>query len=303
MSSSAIDFVYQGYEDVLKKVKLLAEIETGVIFLGETGSGKDFWANYLARLSGRKPFLNLHCGQVDVELFESEWFGYHRGAFSGAIKDFSGRLKQAEGGIILLNQLDLLPLVLQAKILRLIEQRTYFQLGEGREVQLNARLIFSADSSLAAKVKNGHFRSDLYYRVMVNVVELPALRERPELIGRFFDFFVRKYRIRVAIDSAILKKMLFSYKWPGNIRELESLVIQAIPEERILTEERLEKFFQQNSTILERAVENELSLEELSLEYVRFICRKYRNKTKAAKVLKISRKKLYSLLKKRDESR
>lgn len=138
--------------EIKNKIDRIADFDTNILIYGETGVGKDFWANYLFEISKFKKILNLNCGDVPESLLESEWFGYKKGAFTGADRDYEGKWKKAENGILFLNQIDLLSLNLQSRLLRIIERKKYFPLGANKELDINVRFIFSADRDIEEKV-------------------------------------------------------------------------------------------------------------------------------------------------------
>ena len=178
--------------DIKKKVQQISDLNTNVLFFGETGVGKDFWANYLFEISKYENMLNLNCGDVPENLLESEWFGYKKGAFTGAEKDFEGKWKKAENGILFLNQIDLLSLNLQSRLLRIIERKKYFPLGSTKEVDIRARFIFSTDYDIEQKVRKNEFRQDLYYRLSSYCIFIPPLRERKNDILPIINYYSKK---------------------------------------------------------------------------------------------------------------
>ena len=139
---------------IRERVDRIADLQTNVLFYGETGVGKDFWAEYLFESSNFEKMVNLHCGDIPENLLESEWFGYKKGAFTGATDDYDGKWKRAENGILFLNQIDLLSLNLQSHLLRIVERKKFFPLGSNQEVDINVRFLFSADADIEEKVKH-----------------------------------------------------------------------------------------------------------------------------------------------------
>jgi DNA-binding NtrC family response regulator len=296
MNSSPIELFSRGYEKIAGELEKLAGVTTSLLLVGDTGTGKDLWASYFIARTGLRPVLILHCGEVQPDLLESEWFGYARGAFTGAASDFGGRLLSARNGIVFFNQIDLLPLFLQGKILRLIESGSYFPLGSSQEVKLRARFLFSAGPGLDGQVARGEFRRDLYYRIAVNIVKLPLLRGRPDLVAGFFDHFARNFGLKVALSRKELKERLFSHPWPGNIRELQNLVRSAALIGRPLDRDFLDNYFSSRGELLASAIEGEWSLARLEREYLLRVLAMNPNKKRAAGLLGISRKKLYRIL-------
>jgi transcriptional regulator with PAS, ATPase and Fis domain len=281
-------------------VTTVAPLPTAVLFYGETGSGKDFWARVLSDLSPFQPLLNLGCGDVPETLLESEWFGFLKGAFTGADHDFPGKWKSAENGTIFLNQIDLLSLNMQAKLLRVIERKKYFQLGAVRESDIAARFIFSADGGIAEKVRRGEFRSDLYYRIAAVSVFIPPLRERPGDIEPLLRHFCRQHHVTLSLSPEDWRRLL-AYPWPGNIRELENFVFGLSVRGCALDDTQVRDWLDRPQHILQSIQAGEKSLAELEREYITCLVRQFRNKSRVARILKISRKSLYNKLKAYEE--
>jgi len=285
--------------EIRKQIEKIARLDTPVLICGETGTGKDFWAGYLHSLSGRARMLNLNCGDVPETLLESEWFGYRKGAFTDADRDYDGKWKSAGDGILFLNQIDLLSLNLQSKLLRIIERRKYFPLGSNEEMDVDARFVFSADGGIEEQVQNGKFRSDLYFRISTYKIFLPPLRERKKDLMSLADHFARALGIEMKIDDRG-REMLLHYPWPGNIRELENFMAGVAISGHPLTDEDVDRLYSSSARILDYARSSEPTLEELENSYIGYLQKKYRNKSRVASILKISRKSLYNKLKKRE---
>jgi sigma-54 specific flagellar transcriptional regulator A len=203
----------------------IAASDATVLLEGETGTGKEVFARFIHASSPRahRPFVPVNCGAIPESLLESELFGYVKGAFTGAVAPRRGRVAMAEGGTLFLDEIGELPLALQVKLLRLLQERTYEPVGSSGSVAANFRLIAATNRDLAAEVRAGRFRSDLYYRLHVCPVLLPALRDRPEDIPHLFaHFWARRGETR-PVEPAVLR-CLQAYAWPGNVRELENLV-------------------------------------------------------------------------------
>jgi transcriptional regulator with PAS, ATPase and Fis domain len=281
---------------IKETIERIAPLQTAVLFYGETGTGKDFWAKVLAGLSPFLPLLNLGCGDVPETLLESEWFGFRKGAFTGADHDFSGKWKSAENGTIFLNNIDLLSLNMQAKLLRVIERKKFFPLGSAQEVDIAARFIFSADSSIAEKVQRNEFRADLYFRIAAVSVFIPPLRERKNDILPLLRFFCRQHQVELQLDPEILQKLL-DYAWPGNIRELENFVFGLSVRGCPISEKDVRSLLDRPENILHAIQTGERSLAEVEKEYISYLLRKYKNKSRVARILKVSRKSLYNKLK------
>ena len=203
----------------------IAASDASVLLTGETGTGKEVFARFIHGASPRagKPFVPVNCGAIPETLLESELFGYVKGAFTGAIAARRGRVSLAEGGTLFLDEVGELPLTLQVKLLRLLQERSFEPIGSSESVPANFRLIAATNRDLAEEVKAGRFRSDLYYRLHVCPINLPALRERANDIAHLFaHFWARRGETR-AVEPAVMQ-CLSGYSWPGNVRELENLV-------------------------------------------------------------------------------
>ena len=203
----------------------IAASDATVLLTGETGTGKEVFARFIHNASPRiaRPFVPVNCGAIPETLLESELFGYVKGAFTGAVAARRGRVSLAEGGTLFLDEIGELPLTLQVKLLRLLQERTFEPIGSSESVAANFRLIAATNRDLTEEVKAGRFRSDLYYRLHVCPIHLPALRERANDIAHLFaHFWARRGETR-AIEPAVMQ-CLAGYAWPGNVRELENLV-------------------------------------------------------------------------------
>jgi transcriptional regulator with PAS, ATPase and Fis domain len=281
---------------IRETIEKVAPLPTAVLIYGETGTGKDFWANVLAGLGPFQPLLNLGCGDVPETLLESEWFGFQKGAFTGADRDFPGKWKSAENGTIFLNNIDLLSLNMQAKLLRVIERKKFFPLGSAQEAAIAARFIFSADSTIAEKVQRNEFRADLYFRIAAVSIFIPPLRERTDDILPLLHFFCRQHHVDMQLAAEILQKLL-DYPWPGNIRELENFVFGLSVRGCPLSEKEVWALLDRPQNILNIIQSGERSLAEVEKEYITYLLRKYKNKSQVARILHVSRKSLYNKLK------
>lgn len=203
----------------------IAVSDATVLLTGETGTGKEVFARFIHASSPRatRPFVPVNCGAIPENLLESELFGYVKGAFTGAATPRKGRVAMAEGGTLFLDEIGELPLGLQVKLLRLLQERTYEPVGSSDSVTATFRLIAATNRDLALEVKAGRFRSDLYYRLFVCPIRLPALRERTGDVAVLFAHFWRSRGETRPVDPEVLR-LLSAYPWPGNVRELENLV-------------------------------------------------------------------------------
>ncbi|MDQ1351467.1 MAG: Sigma-54-dependent Fis family transcriptional regulator [Acidobacteriota bacterium] len=279
-------------QEVLQKI---ADIDTNILIYGETGVGKDFWVDYLHQIGKYAKMVSLNCGDVPETLLESEWFGYKRGAFTGAERDYEGKWRQADGGILFLDQVDLLSLNTQAKLLRIIERKKYFPLGSKDEVDINVRFVFSADHDIEQKARVGKFREDLFYRIAAYRIFVPPLRERKKDILSLFMYFAGRKGLRVNLGSAALK-LLQDYHWPGNIRELENFVTNLSIIKKEVTDDDIYPILRTSEDFFETVKYREMSLAQLEKEYIQYLLKKYKNKAKVAKILQIARKSLYNKL-------
>ena len=203
----------------------IAASNATVLLTGETGTGKEVFARLVHAQSARvnRPFVPVNCGAIPESLIESELFGYVRGAFTGASASRRGRVAMAEEGTLFLDEIGELPLAMQVKLLRLLQERTYEPVGSSTSITANFRLVVATNRDLAEQVRLGRFRRDLYYRLHVCPVHLPPLRERPGDIAPLFQHFWKRHGETRAVTSVVMRQ-LERYDWPGNVRELENLV-------------------------------------------------------------------------------
>ena len=219
---------------VLKQVQIVAPTDSTVLILGETGTGKELIARAIHNLSGRqeRTFVKLNCAAIPSGLLESELFGHERGAFTGAIAQKVGRFELADKGTLFLDEIGDIPLELQSKLLRVLQEQEFERLGSTRTIKINARLVAATNRDLAQMIAEKEFRNDLYYRLNVFPLTVPALRDRREDIPLLVRYFAQKFarRMNKKIDSIPTEGMttLSEYHWPGNIRELENLIERAV---------------------------------------------------------------------------
>ncbi|MFT3708895.1 MAG: sigma 54-interacting transcriptional regulator [Archangium sp.] len=211
--------------EVLKACERIAPTDSTVLLTGETGTGKEVFARHLHDNSPRakKHFVPVNCGAIPETLLESELFGHVRGAFTGAVATRKGRVAMAEGGTLFLDEIGELPLALQVKLLRLLQERTYEPVGSAESVTANFRLIAATNRNLAAEVEAGRFRRDLFYRLQVCPIELPPLRNRKADIMKLFNHFWRERGETRSLEPLAIRALEL-HGWPGNVRELENLV-------------------------------------------------------------------------------
>jgi DNA-binding NtrC family response regulator len=214
------------------RARQVAVIDADVLIQAESGTGKELLARMIHRLSLRRdrPFIAVNCAAFPETLLESELFGYAKGAFTGAVSAKAGKFELAHGGTLLLDEVGELPLLLQPKLLRALQEREFDRLGDTRAVKVDIRVIATTNRSLEAMVREGGFRADLYYRLNVIPLSLPALRERPEDIAELAEHFVRVYSAAGALPvmSPEFLGRLQQHSWPGNVRELANLMRRAV---------------------------------------------------------------------------
>jgi transcriptional regulator with GAF, ATPase, and Fis domain len=219
---------------VLARVDLVAPTDTSVLVLGESGTGKELVAQEIHRRSRRAdgPLVAVNCASVPRELFESEFFGHVKGAFTGALRGRSGRFQDADGGTLFLDEVAEIPLDMQAKLLRVLQEGRFERIGEGTSRRADVRVVAATNRNLLLEVEAGRFRSDLYYRLDVFPIELPPLRNRPEAIEPLVRHFLERFAVELALprpglDEATLRR-LQAYHWPGNVRELQNVVERGV---------------------------------------------------------------------------
>ncbi|MFD0826405.1 sigma-54 interaction domain-containing protein [Neobacillus sp. M.A.Huq-85] len=235
-------FIYKSkaMEDVFELIKSVSSVDTSVLILGETGVGKQMVANQIHLLSHRndKPFVTINCGAIPENLLESELFGYEEGAFSGTRKGGKlGLFQIADKGTIFLDEIGEMPVSLQVKLLRVLQEKVILKVGGTKEHKIDVRIISATNKDLSQMIKDGSFREDLYYRINVVPIRIPALKERKDdieaLVYHFLDKFNKKYQKNVEPSSRQLEQIL-NYSWPGNVRELENAIERMIVLEKSL---------------------------------------------------------------------
>jgi len=221
-------------ESTLAEVQRVAPTDSTVLVLGETGTGKELIAHAVHNLSVRcgRPFVKLNCAAIPFDLLESELFGHERGAFTGAIAQKIGRFEMADTGTLFLDEIGDLPLALQPKLLRVLQEQEFERVGSGRTHRINLRLVAATHRELSQMVARNEFRSDLYYRLNVFPVVVPPLRERREdirqLVLHFAAVFARRMGKHIEHIPETTMNAFIAYPWPGNIRELQNLIERAV---------------------------------------------------------------------------
>ncbi len=291
---------------VFEQVVQAAKTDSHVHIFGESGTGKELIAKCLHEASPRKekPFVAINCAAIPEALFESELFGYEKGAFTGANQRKKGLFLQAHSGTLFLDEISEMPLSMQVKLLRVLEETVFYPLGGESTVHVDVRIVVASNKDLKREVENGTFREDLYYRVHVINIKLPPLRERKEDIPLLARFFLKKYtknmnkRIRDFSSSALQKMML--HHWPGNVRELENTVEYAVvmAVEDVITEDLI---LSSHEEVNEGLKCLKSAKEEFEKDYlVQLIGLTNGNVSQAAKLAGKYRADLYELLKKYD---
>ena len=209
----------------------VARFNIPVLLHGETGAGKECIAKYIHTMAfgeGRSaPFVGINCAAIPEPMLESTLFGYEKGAFTGAVNAVAGKFEMANNGTLLLDEIGDMPLTLQAKLLRVLQERQVERLGSHRAIKLNFRLITSTNKHLESEVAAGRFREDLFYRISVMPITVPPLRDRPEDILPLAEAFLKKYAHTIGKDISLAesaKAALLTYPWPGNVRQLENVM-------------------------------------------------------------------------------
>ena len=219
-------------QPVYRLARLLAQRNTTVLITGPTGCGKEVVARAIHQLSPRagRPFAVVNCAAIPETLLEAELFGYARGAFTGAMQSYAGRIQVAQGGTLFLDEIGEMPLSLQPKLLRFLEQKELQRLGSADVVRVDARVISATNAHLLSLVREGKFREDLYYRLCAFPIEIPPLRDRAEDIAPLAAHFLEKYatRLPAAQLSAAAVQLLKTQPWAGNIRELQNVIERAL---------------------------------------------------------------------------
>src|ERR1700745_4220285 len=219
---------------VLRQVEVVAPTDSGVLIQGETGTGKELIAEAIHNRSGRRdrPFIKVNCAAIPSGLLESELFGHEKGAFTGAIMRKPGRFELADKGTLFLDEVGDIPLELQAKLLRVLQEHEFERLGSTRTQQVDVRVVAATHRDLKQMVAEGTFRSDLYYRLHVFPLSVPPLRERrediPLLARHFVDKYARRMNRKIETIPARTMEALADYAWPGNVRELQNFIERAV---------------------------------------------------------------------------
>jgi two-component system NtrC family response regulator len=311
---SALDLRY-GFESIVGRSKKLLRVldqaarvsqhDTTVLVQGETGTGKELIAHAIHQNSRRrtKEFVPINCGAIPKDLVESELFGYARGAFTGALSNKPGRIEAADGGTLFLDEVGELPLDAQVKLLRVLQEGELPKVGASSPIRVDIRVVAATHRNLSAMIEDGTFREDLYYRLAVVPLQIPALRERREDIPELIDALFRRAKDRHHLPNARLSpgvlQRLMSYRWPGNVRQLENVLerLLVLSSSDLISEEDLPEELQRASTnsgsLWPELPEEGVSLEGIERELITRALERFRgNQTQAARYLDISRRTL-----------
>lgn len=293
---------------IYQLIEMVCDTSGNVLITGESGTGKELVAKAIHYNGARKngPFIAVNCAAIPENLLESELFGYRKGAFTDAKIDKEGLVIGATGGTLFLDEVTEMPTSLQAKILRVIEEREVRPLGGTTSYATDVRIISTSNRDIQSRIDQGLFRSDLYYRLRVIDIDLPPLRERKEdiplLVRHFLNTFSKDLKKKVTHVSNEAMRILMDYSWPGNVRELENVIQRGVTlcrGETVVPDDLPSLITRANSrSFLDRAHEKGRTLEDLEDEYIREVLAEVGgNRSRAAEILGIDRKTLYRKLK------
>jgi two-component system response regulator AtoC len=291
---------------VFRTIDKVADFKTTVLVTGESGTGKELVARAIHSRSSRRSgaFVAINCGAIPEALLESELFGHKRGAFTDAVSDRRGLFEEASGGTLLLDEIGELPLGLQVKLLRVLQEDVVRRLGDTKDVKVDTRIVAATHRDLAGEVKAGRFREDLYYRINVLAVPIAPLRERPEDINLLIEHFVARNNARLGVQfggvSPEARKVLLEYPWPGNVRELENTIERAMvlaETDRIEVTDLPDRVRAALDPVQIRLASGELSIKKTTEAIERILIRRALektngNRTRAAGLLEISHRAL-----------
>jgi len=309
----------ESFKDIITQDKKMLEIfhyaekfataDNSILIWGESGTGKELIARAIHNISNRREnkFVAVNAGSFANELFSSEFFGHEKGAFTGAIKDKMGFIEEANRGTLFLDEIGELSLPIQVKLLRVLQEEEFYKLGSIKNIKVNVRIIAATNKNLYEEIQKGSFRKDLFFRLNINSIYLPSLRERKGditlLVNHFLKTYNKKYKKNIKRISTNLLNIFNSYNFPGNVRELMNTINSStiIESSNELTKKSLPHYFLENSYISKNFPDDLTlkSLQEVEKEHIKKILTKTNmNKTAAAKILKISRVNLIAKIKK-----
>ncbi len=290
---------------VLETAKKIAPFDATVLITGESGTGKEVLAKFIHKNSKRKnkPFIAVNCGAIPGELLEAELFGYKKGAFTGATSDKKGIIEESNGGTLLLDEIGDLPVNLQVKLLRVLQEGEIKPLGSSKSKKVDVRFIAATNKNLEELVKKGEFREDLFFRLNVIRIEIPPLRERAEDIIPLSEFFIKKYSLKYNVEPKTLtdraKSELLNYKWPGNVRELENIIERVV---LMTTGNTVDTIFN-NQSVSDRYTKMTFkkykdAKEEFERNYIKnLLIISENNISKASKISGLTRAQIYRIMK------
>ncbi|MFW6160009.1 MAG: sigma-54 interaction domain-containing protein [Acidobacteriota bacterium] len=297
--------------EVFSLIERVAKHQIAVLITGETGTGKELVARAIHELSAQqeKRLVVCDCTAIPDTLFESELFGYSKGAFTGADKAREGLFKEADGGTIFLDEIGEIPVAVQTKLLRVLEEHRFRPLGSSKNIRVNVRVISATSRDLKEDIRKGNFREDLFHRINAVEIKLPPLRQRKEDIPLLFRYFLDKFNHKINKNvlgfSQRAQKVLLNYPWPGNVRELENIIERAIMfcQEKVIDIKDLpdpfRNYLKENESVGYPPDSSVLTLEELEKKHILSVLQKTsNNKQKAAQLLGLSRQALYRKLNK-----
>ena len=296
-------------QNIIEFIKKIALFDNTVLVYGESGVGKELIAKAIHKLSPRKdkPFIPVNCANISPDLMEAEFFGYKKGAFTGADKDSAGLIEKANGGTLFLDEIGEIPYDMQAKFLRFLETKEIRRIGEEKPRKIDVRIVAATNRNLEEMVKRGEFREDLYFRIGGFKIEIPPLRERKDDIPLLVEYFIQKFNEKYNRDVKGITpqalKVLVEYDWPGNVRQLENMIYKAC----MLTEPGQPIDVKNIDPEIKGDSEFPLSYSEAKKQYMEKFMKKYLsvllsmtngNISKAARMANIERQSLQKLLKK-----
>jgi len=289
---------------VFATIKKVADTPANILILGESGTGKELVARAIHANSSRSkmPFMAINSGGIPENLLESELFGYMKGSFTGAYADRAGLFELAKGGTIFLDEIGELPPVLQVKLLRVVQEKTFRRIGGGEDIKVDVRIISATHQNLKEKVKKGEFREDLYFRLNVIPIHMPSLRERKEdiplLTKHFIEKYAREFGKEVRMISSYAMELLMQYPFPGNIRELENIIERGVamessniilPENLVLSDQAEDGAREHEVDIPDAGLDLNVQLEKFERKIIEKALQKTKgSKTRAAELLGVT---------------